>query len=203
MAQSVQDETNDQAENDQLQEAIGTWEVDDTHSTVEFTVRHMMSRVRGTFTDFSATISIPSLDFTEAGLDATVQVASLTTHQAERDAHVKSTDFFADPESTMNFRSRKVIVAPRAKYQSDESPTQYAIIGDLTVNGFTKEVELTTQFLGLNRDAFGELRLGFEASTQIDRNDFGVKFNVPLGGDRAVIGDRVDIDLAIQAVKKS
>ncbi|WP_243831962.1 YceI family protein [Naumannella halotolerans] len=180
--------------------AIGTWQVDTAHSDVEFTIRHLMSRVRGSFTDFTATVHIPSTDFTQASVEATIQLGSLTTQNEQRDAHLRSADFFKQTEPLMTFRSTEIVQAARGRRQAS-ADTNYTIIGDLTLNGVTREVELTSEWLGVEVDGFGTTRLGVAASTEINKRDFGVDFNVPLDGDKLLLGDRVDIDLSIQAIR--
>ena len=170
----------------------GTWNVDPTHSEVAFTVRHLMSKVRGTFSDFSAEITTTSGDPADSSVAATVQLSSISTNNAQRDGHIKSADFF-DPEkgAEMTFVSTGIT----------ENDGDYVISGDLTINGTTKPVDLAAEYLGVAVDAYGATRLGVEATTSINRKDFHVDFNVPLDGGKFLIGDKVDITLTIQATQ--
>ncbi|HLT62828.1 MAG TPA: YceI family protein, partial [Microlunatus sp.] len=157
-----------------------------------FTVRHLMSKVRGTFTDFSGEIITKSDDPTEAEVHVTIKVASINTNNEQRDNHLRSTDFFdAEAGQEITFSSTSI------KADGDG----YTITGDLTINGVTRAVDLAAEFLGVAGDPWGGTRLGAEASTRLTRADYKVDFNVPLDGDRLLIGDKVDISLAIEAVK--
>jgi polyisoprenoid-binding protein YceI len=168
----------------------GTWNIDPAHSEVSFVVRHLMTKVRGTFDAFSGEITVgDSLD--TSSVSVSVEVDSVNTRQAQRDAHIKSADFFADGKNTITFVSTGV------RQDGDD----YVITGDLTVNGVTKPVDLATEFVGVDADAYGNTKAGFDASTSISRKDFGVDFNVPLDGGKFLIGDKVDITLSVQAAK--
>ena len=164
----------------------GTWTIDPSHSEVGFTVRHLMSKVRGQFTKFEGTLTTgTSLADTRA--EATIDLNSVDTRDEKRDAHLRSADFF-DVESTgpMTFKATEF-----------DGTTA---TGELTIKGVTRPVELDVEFLGLGLDPWGNQRLGFEASTVINRQDFGVTFNIPLDGGKVMVGDKVNIHLAVEAV---
>ena len=168
----------------------GTWTIDPSHSTVGFTVRHLMSKVRGTFTDFSGTI-VTTGDAVASSVEVAITSASITTNNEQRDGHLRSTDFFdAEAGQQLVFVSTGVV----------EGTDGHVITGDLTINGRTRPVELAAEFLGVAVDAYGVTRLGAEASTTISRKDYGVDFNVPLEGGKLLIGDKIDINLEIEAV---
>ena len=168
----------------------GTWTIDPTHSAVGFSVRHLMSKVRGSFTEFSGEI-VTTEDPAESRVNVRISTASITTNNAQRDGHLRSTDFFdADAGQELVFVSTGI----------RESADGYVLSGDLSINGTTKAVELATEFLGVDVDAYGATRLGAEATTSISRKDYGVDFNVPLEGGKLLIGDKIDITLAIEAV---
>ncbi|RCK69053.1 polyisoprenoid-binding protein [Desertihabitans brevis] len=170
----------------------GTWNVDPAHSEVGFTVRHLMSKVRGTFDDYVATVTTTSDDPTAASVTAEVKLASVNTRNEQRDGHLRSADIFnAEKDALMTFVSTGITGADG----------EYEIAGDLTINGTTRPVVLQAEFLGVDVDAYGATRLGVEATTSISRKDFGIDFNVALQGDKVLIGDKVDITLTIQAVK--
>ena len=170
----------------------GSWTIDASHSEVGFSVRHLMSKVKGRFTEFEGAITTTSQNPIESSVEVTITSASITTGNDQRDAHLKSADFF-DPTNggTLSFTSSRIL----------EGADGYVISGDLTINGITRPVDLIAEFLGVAVDAYGATRLGAEAHTSIDRRDFNVTFNVPLGGGKLLIGDKVDITLAIEAVK--
>jgi polyisoprenoid-binding protein YceI len=168
----------------------GTWTIDPSHSAVGFSVRHLMSKVRGSFTEFSGEI-VTTEDPLESRVNVRISTASITTNNEQRDGHLRSADFFdADAGQELVFASTAV----------RESADGYVISGDLTINGTTKAVDLAAEFLGVDVDAYGATRLGAEATTSISRKDYGVDFNVPLEGGKLLIGDKIDITLAIEAV---
>jgi len=164
----------------------GTWTIDPSHSEVGFTVRHLMSKVRGQFTSFEGTVTTgDSLEDTRA--EATIDLTSVDTRQEQRDAHLRSSDFFdVENHGAMTFKTT-----------SFDGTTA---LGELTIKGITRTVELDVEFLGLGGDPWGGQRVGFEASTEINRKDFGVTFNIPLDGGKLVVGDKVTIHLAVEAV---
>jgi polyisoprenoid-binding protein YceI len=169
--------------------AAGTWKIDTVHSEVGFTVRHLMSKVRGTFREFDGAIEVAP-DLADSKVAVTVQMASIDTGTRQRDDHVRSGDFL-DIASfpTMTFVSNGL--RPDGE--------GFRLAGDLTVKGVTRPVELTAEFLGVE-DFSGDTRVGFEATTTLNRKDFGVDANIPLGGERFLIGDEVSVQLAVQAV---
>ncbi len=165
----------------------GTWTVEPAHSEVGFSVRHLgLSKVRGRFNAFSGTVTIAEAP-DRSSVEAAVDLASVDTNNDDRDNHLRSTDFFAvDDHPTMTFTSTEV--------------TERALTGDLTINGITRPVTLDLEFHGVAVDAYDTTRAGFSASGQILRSDFGIDFNAPLGMDGMLIGDKVDLELEIQAV---
>ena len=170
----------------------GTWTIDPTHSEVGFSVRHLMSKVRGRFTDFAGTITTTGGDPLTASVAVEIVSASISTNNEQRDGHLRSTDFFdADSGQKLVFRSTGITA-------SDDG---YTISGDLTINGITRPVDLAAEFLGVDVDAYGATRLGAEATTSISRKDYNVDFNVPLEGGKLLIGDKIDITLSLEAVQ--
>jgi polyisoprenoid-binding protein YceI len=169
----------------------GTWTIDATHSEVSFTVRHLMSKVRGSFADFSGEITTTG-DPTQSTVSVAIKSSSITTNNDQRDAHLRSADFF-DPE-----KGGELVFVSTGITAKDEG---YIIHGDLTINSITKPVDLAAEFLGVAVDAFGATRVGAEASTSINRKDFKVDFNIPLDGGKFLIGDKIDITLSVEAVQ--
>lgn len=168
----------------------GTWAIDPAHTEIGFTVRHLMSKVRGKFEEFEGEIVIAENPL-ESSANATVQLNSINTGTAQRDDHLRSSDFFeVDEHPVMRFRSTG------ARVDGDD----YVVTGDLTVKNVTRPIELHLEFLGVGPDPWGGTRVGFEATGKISRNDFGVDFNIPLEGDRFVIGNQVTIHLQVEAV---
>jgi polyisoprenoid-binding protein YceI len=164
----------------------GTWNIDASHSEVGFTVRHLMSKVRGQFTSFEGSLTTgDSLESTRA--TATIDLNSIDTRDAQRDAHLRSADFFdVETHGQMTFTTTSF----------DGSVAR----GELSLKGVTKPVELEVEFLGIGQDPWGGQRLGFEATTTINRKDWGVDFNIPLDGGKVLIGDKVTVHLAVEAV---
>ncbi|RVW01358.1 YceI family protein [Rhodococcus xishaensis] len=167
----------------------GTWAIDPAHSTVGFTVRHLVvSKVRGTFKDFSGAITVAE-DGTPS-VRAEIQVASIDTNQEQRDGHIKSADFFdVEQFPTATFVSTGVRAAG----------PNYVVEGEFTLRGVTKPVELALEFLGVNPGMGHGPVAGFEASTTINRKDFGISIDMPLEGGGAVVGDKIAINLEIEA----
>ncbi len=173
----------------------GSWALDPSPSTVGFTVRHLgLAKVRGRFDSFSCDVVVGD-DLTSTSVTATVDLSSVNTNNADRDGHLQSSDFFdAATNPTMAFTSTRV-------GGSDE---EYTLAGDLTINGVTRPVELDVEFFGTSVFPMDQsTRAGFTATGQISRKDFGIEFNVPLGGDKVMISDKVAIELDIQLVAPS
>ena len=172
---------------------VGTWTIDASHSSVEFAVRHMMvSKVKGRFATFAGTITIDD-DPLQSHVEATIDVASVDTHDKGRDDHLRSADFFdAATYPQMTFASTGVRPA-----RGD-----YVLTGDLTIRGVTRPVELALELNGVNPDPWGGLRAGFTAETEINRKDFGLTWNAAIETGGVVVGDRIKIQLEIEAIKQ-
>ncbi|KHL19543.1 polyisoprenoid-binding protein YceI [Mumia flava] len=170
---------------------VGTWNFDPTHTEIGFTVRHIMSKVRGTFEKFEAQI-VTQPDITTSTATATIDLSSVNTGTADRDAHLRSSDFFSvESHPSMTFTSTSVL---------QKSDTAFVLVGDLTIKDVTKPVELAVEFLGEGKDPWGGTRVGVEATTSISRKDFGIDFNIPLEGDKVMIGDKISILITGEAV---
>ncbi len=169
----------------------GTWNIDASHSTVGFTVRHLMvSKVRGTFDDFTGAITIAE-DGTPSVV-ADIKVDSVNTRNEGRDGHIRSNDYFGTEEFPVaTFRSTSVVAAKGG---------DYTLTGDFTLRGITKEIEMSLEFLGVNPGMGHGTVAGFEANTVINRNDFGITTNMPLEGGGAVVGDKINLHIEIEAV---
>lgn len=168
----------------------GTWNLDPSHTEIGFTVRHLMSKVRGTFDDFEGQIVVAE-DPEASSATATIQLGSINTGTPDRDDHLRSSDFFSVEESpVMTFDSTGV----RQKGED------FAVLGDLTIKGVSKPVELAVEVLGEGGDPWGGTRVGLEATAEISRKEFGIDFNVPVQGDKVMIGDRITIHINAEAV---
>ena len=168
----------------------GTWVLDPTHTEIGFSVRHLMGKVRGKFESFEGSI-VTAENVADSKTAATIQLASINTGTADRDAHLRSTDFFGVEENpVMTFESTGISV------DGDD----YKVTGNLTIKGVSKPVELAVEFLGEGNDPWGGTRVGVEATTQISRKEFGINFNIPLEGDKVMIGDKISIHITAEAV---
>ena len=172
----------------------GTWDIDAAHSTVGFSVRHMMvSKVRGYFREFSGEI-VTAGDPTQSSVSATIDLTSIDTRQEQRDAHIRSADFFdVDNHLQMAFRSTAV--------RTDGA--DWTVEGDLTIKGITKPVTLELELNGFGPDAYGGFRAGFSAKTEISRKAFGVDIDMPMDGGGVVVGDKITVELEIEAVLRT
>jgi polyisoprenoid-binding protein YceI len=169
----------------------GTWNIDPAHSSVEFAVKHMgIATVRGQATKFEGTIDSSG---DEAGLKGTVDVASITTHDEQRDQHLGSPDFF----DTARF-PQIAFSADRIELSDDGS---VRIPGQITLKGVTKPIELTGSYTGTGTDPWGNERVGLEVSTTIDRREFGLEWNQPLPGGGLLVSNDVTLLLSASAVK--
>ena len=171
----------------------GTWAIDPVHSEVSFTVRHMMvSKVRGRFDTFEGTI-VTAEDPLASVVTASVDLSSINTGQEQRDAHIRSADFFEVEKHThMTFVSTGI--------RPDGS--DFLLDGDLTLKGVTKPTTFELEVNGFGPDAYGGTRVGFSATTEINRSDFGVNFNGPIPGvpGGVAVSEKVTINLEIEGV---
>lgn len=165
-----------------------TWTIDPSHSELSFTARHLMvAKVRGTFSDFTATVEVGS-PLAGTSVSATVQLASVSSGAADRDTHLRSGDFF-DVENTpeMTFVSTKV--------------TDSTLEGDLTIKGITKPVVFDLEFNGVQADPWGNTKAGIEAQTEINRKDWDLTWNAALEGGGVLVSEKVKINLDIELLK--
>ena len=172
--------------------AQGTWTVDPSHSSVEFQVKHMgIATVKGLFSEFEGTLEVGEDGTVTAG--GSVKAASIDTRAAQRDEHLRSADFFdVENHPELRFRSTEV-------EQLDED--SYRIVGELTIRGVTREVELHAAIQGLDQDPWGNTRVGVEVTGEIDREEFGLTWNQALESGGVLVGKKVKILLELSAVK--
>jgi polyisoprenoid-binding protein YceI len=173
---------------------VGTWDIDASHSTVGFSVRHMMvSKVRGYFRDFSGEL-VTAEDPAQSSVTARINMDSIDTRQEQRDAHIRSADFFDVGNHTeMTFRSTAVAT----------DGADWTVTGDLTIKGITKPVTLQLELNGFGPDAYGGTRAGFSAKTEISRKEYGVDIDMPMDGGGVVVGDKINVELEIEAVLRT
>jgi polyisoprenoid-binding protein YceI len=170
----------------------GTWTIDPSHSTVGFTVRHLgLAKVRGRFDGVEATLVVGD-DLTSSRIEATIDLGTVSTGNADRDGHLRSSDFFnAETNPKMTFVSTEI------RSTGDD----YSLVGDLTLNGITKPVELDVEFFGTSVFPMDQsTRAGFSATGSLSRKDYGIEFNMPIGGDKVMISDKVALELDVQLV---
>jgi len=171
----------------------GTWSVDPAHSSVGFVVRHLMiSKVRGRFGEFSGTIEVTP-DPLSSTVHAEVALASVATGDAGRDEHLRSGDFFdVERWPTMAFTSTTV----------KEEDGAHRLVGDLSLHGVTREVVFDLEFDGVGTDPWGNEKAGFSATAEIDRREFGLEWNAALETGGVLVGEKVRVELDIQAVHR-
>ena len=171
-----------------------TWNIDAAHTGIHFAVRHMVvSKVRGRFGKYTGTIRLDEGDITRGAVEVAIEASSIDTGVADRDAHLRSADFF-DVEKFPELRFRST----RLERVDD---THFRVLGNLSIRDVTREVALDVEYGGQGKDPWGNERLGFVAKTSIDRKDFGLTWNQALETGGILVGDRIDIDLDVQAVR--
>ena len=175
--------------------AVGTYAIDVGHTQLGFAVRHMaVSKVRGRFTDFEGTLHIAE-DPTDSTVSVTIQSGSADTHDENRDNHLRTNDFF-DVENHPTWTFTSTAIRPI-------NATEWNVDGDLTIRGITKSVTLDTVLEGVVQDPYGNHRVGFSATTTIERDDFGVSFHGVMEAGGLVVGKKVEIHIEAEAVLQS
>lgn len=171
------------------------WNIDPTHSEVIFSVKHMMvSTVRGNFKVFGGKLEIDAQHPENSWVEAQADAASVDTREPNRDNHLRSADFFdAENYPTITFKSKKI---------EPVSNNEYRVLGDLTLHGVTKEVLFNAEYSGQVKDPYGKQRAGLSAKTSINRKDFGLTWNALLETGGAVVSDKVNVELELEAVKE-
>ena len=171
-----------------------TWALDAAHSSVDFSVRHMMiANVKGTFHNFSATVEADPTDLTTANIEFSIETASVDTRNKDRDGHLVSADFFdVENHPNMTFKATNI-------EKTDEG--EYNVHGDLTLRGVTKQETFKVTFEGQGKDPWGNTKVGFTAEGAINRSDYGLVWNAALETGGVLVGDKVKINLQLQAVQ--
>jgi len=169
-----------------------TFHVDKAHSEVTFQVRHLLTKVRGRFSDFSGTINFNAARPEASSVRLTIEAASIDTNQADRDTHLKSPDFFSVEEfPALTFESSGITAAGDGSYE---------VHGTLTIRGVAKAIVLPVNHLGSATDPWGNEKLAFETETTVNRKDFGLNWNAALETGGFLVGDEVRISVSLQAV---
>jgi polyisoprenoid-binding protein YceI len=181
-----------------ISEIATQWQIDPSHSNVEFSVRHLMiASVKGRFGEFAGSVNIDADDPTRPSVDVTVDVASIDTRQAQRDAHLRSPDFFdAEKWPKLSFRGNRV---------AGDTDSEFKLYGDLTIRDVTRPVVLSVTKEGEGSDPWGNFRAAFSATTKIDRREFGLTWNQALETGGVVVGDeiKISIDVELTATKSA
>ena len=171
--------------------ATRTFEIDKAHSEAAFQVRHLISKVRGRFSDFDGTIVFDEARPELSTVRVTIRAASIDTGVADRDKHLRSDDFFAvDTHPTLTFVSTAI---------SPEGGSRYRVTGDLTMRGVTRRIVLPIEFLGAAIDPWGNQKIAFEGEVTLNRKDFGLNWNAAIETGGFLVGDDVRVSLSIQA----
>ena len=172
--------------------ATRTYAIDKTHSELVFQVRHLVTRVRGRFTDFDGTVILDAANPERSSVNVSIKASTIDTGTADRDAHLRSDDFFAvEQHPALTFTSTRV---------SKRAEDLYEVTGTLTIRGVAKDVTLPVTFLGAAKDPWGNERLGFETEITINRKDFGLTWNAALETGGFLVGDDVKISASVQAI---
>ncbi len=174
-----------------------TWNLDPDHSNAQFKVQHMMiSHVRGDFPEVQGTVMIDDQDLTRSAVDVTIATASLSTNHVKRDGHLKSADFFdVEKYPAITFKSKQVQKGQNGSLK---------VLGDLTIHGVTKEVELQVSGPTQSaKDPWGNIRKGAQATTMVNRKDFGLVWNKTLETGGLLVGDEVEISIEIELIQQA
>jgi polyisoprenoid-binding protein YceI len=174
--------------------AADTWSIDKAHSDVGFRIKHLMSKVAGSFADFDGMITTDFGNLAASSVSFTIQATSIDTKNADRDKHLRSADFFdVEKYPTISFTSSKIIKTGEGSFD---------VTGTLTMHGVSKEITLPVTFLGAAQDPWGNTKAGFEIDTTLRRTDFGIVWNKTLETGGFLLGDEVEVTIALQTAKK-
>ena len=172
-----------------------SWKIDPAHSEIDFTVRHMMiSNVRGRFEKFAGVVELDEENPANASVEVTIEAASISTREPQRDGHLRSPDFLAVEQfPNLTYKSKRVEVIDASHGR---------IIGDLTIRDVTREVVLEVEYSGMSTSPWGTTNAGFTAHTKINRKDWGLTWNVALESGGWLVSDEIKIDLELELVKQ-
>lgn len=175
--------------------ATQTWEIDSSHSGVHFNVRHLVvAKVRGQFTRWSGRLRVEEDDLTNASVEVVIDASSIDTGVADRDQHLRSADFLdVEKFPEITFKGKTV----------NKTGDVLSVAGELTIHGVTREAVLEVEYSGQAQDPWGNRRIGFSAKTALDRKDFGLTWNQALEAGGVLVGDRIAIEIEVEAVRQS
>ena len=178
------------------EQLTGDYSIDPAHSTIGFVARHaMITKVRGTFNEFDGRLHLDGDDPTKSSAEVVIQTDSIDTRNADRDAHLRSNDFFS------------MDIYPEIRFSSTEvehvDDTTYRVTGDLTIKGVTKPVTVTIEYTGAAHDPWGNLRVGLEGSVTVKRRDWGLNWNAPLEAGGVLVSEKATLEFAVSAVKNA
>ncbi|GAA1777741.1 YceI family protein [Nocardioides hankookensis] len=178
-----------------VEDISGDYTIDPTHTRLGFSTRHaMVTTVRGHFTEFSGTAHVDAANPAASSVSLTIQTASIDTGVADRDGHLKSADFFdADNNKEITFSSTQV----------ERDGDDWVITGDLVIKGESKSVTITFEPTGSARDPFGNLRIGFEGGTSINRKDWGLTWNAALETGGVLVSEKIKLEFDISAIQNA
>ncbi|MDQ2959669.1 MAG: YceI family protein [Candidatus Dormibacteraeota bacterium] len=176
-----------------VRQQAGVWDVDTAHSGVEFVARYLMAtKVRGHFDTWSATLTTG--ETSEAAVEATIQAASINTGNEGRDAHLKGADFFdVEKYPTLDFKSTAV---------SELRGNEFTVTGDLSMHGVIKPVTLNVEFAGTMKDLYGNTRTTFSATTEIDREQWGLNWNAALETGGVLVSKKIKLEFEVQFIQR-
>lgn len=178
-----------------LSELKGTYVLDPTHTTFSFVTRHaMVTKVRGSFEQFEGQAVVDGANPTNSTLDVTIDAGSVNTRNADRDGHIRSADFFdVENHPTWTFKGTDFAV----------NGNTVEVTGDLTIKDATQKVTFPLEYQGSAKDPFGNTRVGFEGSTQINRSDFGLTWNAALETGGFLVSDKITIEVEVSAIEQA
>lgn len=168
--------------------------IDPGHSEVGFQVRHLVSQTRGRFNEFAGTVNLDPKNLANSSVDFTIKAASIDTNVPDRDKHLRAPDFFdVEKYPEITFKSKSIKAAGKDTYN---------VTGTLTMHGVSKDITLPVTYLGQAKDPWGNVRAGFEATTTLNRKDFGIVWNKAVDNGGVLLGDDVKININLETVKK-
>ncbi|SFJ28171.1 YceI family protein [Myroides guanonis] len=169
------------------------WKLDTTHSNIGFSIKHMMfTNVKGSFEKYDGSLKMNESDFENAQIEFSAEIASISTNNTDRDAHLRSADFFdAEQFPTLKFKSTSIV---------KKGDHDYDLTGDLTIHGVTKPVLLKAEFSGLMKDPFGNTKIGLNINGKVNRKDWGLNWNAGLEAGGLLVSEDVKFDIETQLV---
>jgi polyisoprenoid-binding protein YceI len=177
-----------------LAELTGDYTIDPAHSSIGFVARHaMVTKVRGNFDEFDGRLHVDAENPSQSSAKVTIKAASIDTRNADRDAHLRSNDFFAMDEYP------EIVFESTSAEKVDDAT--YRLAGDLTIRGVTRPISIDFDFTGSATDPFGNKRVGFEGSVQVNRKDWGVNWNAPLELGGVLVSEKVTLEFDLSAIK--